>query len=92
MNEIKLDTMGVPLTPRKIENNAVKTETASSQPEAVSVTNHMSKLVSLLSDNHSIPEESARVLDMKQRIQTGEYKVDMDKLSDTLLTSGVLAL
>ncbi len=89
MNEIKLDSLGLPITHGKIEKNTKKPD-AAPQQEEVSVTNHLSQLVSLLADGQPAVEDQARVLEMKQRVQTGGYSVDIDALSAKLLTSGVL--
>lgn len=60
------------------------------QSDDVVVTNHLSKLVDLVSAAGEMPDENARVMEMKQRIKSGDYTVNIPVLSDKLLANGVL--
>lgn len=88
VHEIKMDKLMTPLSQGKITQNT-KQETPVTE-EGVTVTNSMSKLLDLISSDAQLPDENTRVMDIKRRIEAGEYKVDIDKLSAKLLSSGVL--
>ena len=89
MDEIKFDKVNTPLTHGKIQQNIPQAATDAKE-EGVVVTNHLSQLVGLLGTEDHMPDESARVADMKRRIQSNDYSVDIGALSEKLLNSGVL--
>ena len=57
------------------------------QDEDVTVTNHLSKLVTLLGRGDVSPEDNARVTATKRLIESGQYSVNISALSDKLLGS-----
>lgn len=89
VHEIKMEKLMTPLTQGKITQNT-KQEAPVTEEQGITVTNNMSKLLNLLSSDAQLPDENTRVMDIKRRIDAGEYKVDIDKLSAKLLSSGVL--
>jgi len=90
VNEIKLDKSGVNLTPASSIQQPVKQQTAAvTRDEDVTVTNHLSKLINLLGKDEATPEDSARVTATKRLIESGQYVVDVNTLSEKLLSSGL---
>lgn len=91
MSEIKLDQLGVNLTPTKLQQPTARQLAENVKTtESVTVTNHLSKLVNLLGGDEVSPEENARVAAVKTLIAAGQYKVDLNTLSDRLVNSGLL--
>lgn len=89
MNEINLDKIGVSVTPGKIEKNTKQPESVSVQnKEGITVTNNMNNLVNLI--NGPEHEEQARVVEMKERIKSGDYQVNIHQLSEKMINSGIL--
>lgn len=93
INDIKMDKVHVPqVQGAKISNG--KQPVADGQQEGVTVTNHLNSLVKLLADSSdgqpSSHSNSAAVADIKNKIQSNQYKVDFNALSEKLLGSGVL--
>lgn len=96
MNDIKLDNIGG----QKISTESARPDKAtvtSNQPvsdvqpqEGITVTSHLTKLVSLLNPTELMPNEDARVSAIKNQIQSGNYKVDINALSDKLLSNGLI--
>lgn len=89
VNEINMDKQASPVSTISLDKNTAK------QPEAnvvdgVTVSTHLSQLVNLLQSENEAPSNSA-VQDVKQKIQSGEYAIDYNALSDKLLNSGVLS-
>jgi anti-sigma28 factor (negative regulator of flagellin synthesis) len=81
MNDIKFDGM----ESLNVLTNAVKPQkrpaTASVAPEGVKI--QMASLTDLMS-TETDPAEIARMLEMKNRVQSGQYRVDTDELSKQL--------
>lgn len=90
MDEIKLNKLGTHLASAKLQQPIVKQPVETSKIEGVTVTNHMNKLVNLLGGDESSSEENARVLTAKSLVDSGQYKVDVQALSEKLLNSGLL--
>lgn len=99
MTDIKLDnvTTSKVSTQTTSNNKAVQSNTSQStaivtdvQQEGVTVTNHLAKLVNLLNGGETVANENSRVLAVKSQIQSGNYKVDINALSDKLLSSGII--
>lgn len=92
-NSINFDKINMPLTHGKMEKNSNKsTSPAKEEGAGVLVTTNLGKLIGLLSVDDGATEVNTRVMDMKNRIQNNEYKVDLNMLSDKLLNSGVLRI
>jgi anti-sigma28 factor (negative regulator of flagellin synthesis) len=87
-NRIDINKIAMALTDRKITQKAPEKQPAA-QEESVSVTNHLDKWVTLLA-SEGLPEPNTRILDLKNRIEANEYKVDVNALSDKLIGSGLL--
>lgn len=89
VDEIKLDKISVPVTTQKMDVNVDnkkdnKSVTNYDNQGDVTVTNHIGKVItSMLADNSTV-DEQARVIEMKQRVQSGSYRIDTDALSETL--------
>lgn len=81
MNDIKLDTVDHV----SVLSNTVKPQkrpaTASIAPEGVKI--HMASLTDLMSIETN-PAEMTRMLEMKNRVQAGQYRVDTDELAKQL--------
>lgn len=96
MDDMKISGGSVPLTngnvdPQKRANNETTTPpTSFIQQEGITISNHLSKLMGLVSAGESIPDDSSRVMDMKRKIQANEYSIDFNALSDKLISSGAL--
>ncbi len=90
VDHIKLDKMGVLLTPEKITQQPAKRAADSTAEEGVAVTNQLGKLVGLLTAHEQMPDEQAKVMAVKSQIEAGTYKIDIHALSEKLLSSGVL--
>lgn len=81
MNDIKfdgLDNLSVLTNPVKPQRRPA---TSSVAPEGVKI--HMASLTDLMSTETN-SAEVARVLEMKNRVQSGQYRVDTDELSKQL--------
>jgi anti-sigma28 factor (negative regulator of flagellin synthesis) len=81
-NEIKIDKsmyLGALMTqPAKVQQPEIKMN-----QESVSVSDHLSKLASLLSEDKT--RGQAEVTAARQQVEAGLYKVDVDALADKLL-------
>jgi anti-sigma28 factor (negative regulator of flagellin synthesis) len=92
MSEIKIDkvsaTQGVSA---KLSQPTMKQPAdCVKKQESVSVTNHLSQLVNLLDMEDFSPDENSRVMVTKSLVESGQYKVDVDVLSQKLLSNGLL--
>jgi anti-sigma28 factor (negative regulator of flagellin synthesis) len=92
MDEINFDRVSSPLTYGKIEQNTVNKPVVEpvKSDEGVTVSNNLNKLVELLSAGEPLVDESARVAEMKDKVQSGAYIVNIPLLSDSLMRSGIL--
>lgn len=94
MDKISFDKMAMPLTADKLKQNDVKQSPDSSalkKEEGVKVSQHLSQWVAFLSsDEETMSEESARVSEMKQKIQSGDYQINFDALSKKMIDQGVI--
>ena len=90
MDEIKVSKVAGNLPPAKSQQPVVKQDIKHAQTEAVTVTNHMSKLVNLLGADEASSDENARVSAVKKLIDSDQYVVDFNALSEKLLSSGLL--
>ncbi|MEO8400442.1 MAG: flagellar biosynthesis anti-sigma factor FlgM [Gammaproteobacteria bacterium] len=90
-NDIKIDSMGASVAPNKLQATPISRQAEQPKEEGVTVTNHLSKLVKLLSADEYAPDENARVMATKSLVEKGQYKVDVNALSEKLLNSGLLA-
>lgn len=91
MNEIKLDKVDGLLTVGTVTQNVKQAPSDEVKKEGVTVTNTLSRLVSLLNGGESIVDEHARVAETKRMIQSGNYVVNFSDLSEKILDSGVLS-
>lgn len=82
INDIKLDSLG----------NSLSTQKTSQQPQApvagktenIVVSDNVSKIAKMLVADEEISSQNSRVLEMKQKIQSGTYTIDTDALSEKL--------
>ncbi len=90
VNEIKLDKPIVPASPLQPAPAAKLLTSESTREEDVTVTNHLGKLINLLGKDDTASDESARVASTRHLIESGQYQVDVNTLSEKLLNSGLL--
>ncbi len=90
VNEIKLDALANASTLAKPVSRESKTTTAHAPHEDVTISTSLGSLVSSMIAENSTPDNSQRIIELKQQIQTNQYKVDIDqlakKLSHTILS------
>lgn len=96
INDIKMDKFNTQSAAQELSKSAVPQQTAAqTQPkEGVTVTNHLNKLKNILASNTdemTSNASAATVNNIKHLIQTNQYKVDLNALSDKLLNSGALS-
>jgi anti-sigma28 factor (negative regulator of flagellin synthesis) len=84
INDIKLDSMMPGFNQKKTEL-PVRESQNSSQKEDVTISNHLNTLVNLMAGADDVPDDSARVMQMKQQIEKNNYHVDFDALSEKLV-------
>ncbi len=87
----KLDKMER-IGPQTTLNKAITQESpVKPSSEGVVVTNHLNKLVALLaSSSNEITGDHAKIASLKSKIETGQYKINIDELADKMLTQGIL--
>ena len=92
MNDIKLDQVLMSLSAGKISQNVkpVVSDSPAKTTEGVTVTNQLSSLVNLISEDSAIPDDASRVVEMKRIVQSGDYQVNTGALADALISNGVL--
>ena len=92
VDEIKFGSVGIPLTYDGKANNTKNKEELPPEEGAVTVSNNLGKLVNLMQADAEGPDEAARVTEMKNRIQSGAYKIDPHALTEKLMDNGVIKL
>jgi len=92
VNEIKLDkSILMPATSLQQAPTHKPTQVLESTPEEdVTVTNHLNQLINLLGKEDTAPGESARVAATRRLVETGQYQVNVNTLSEKILNSGLL--
>lgn len=90
VNEIKLDKPS--MMPASLQQTSTnKTQPIESKREDdVTVTNQLGQLINLLGKEDIVPDESARIAATRQLIESGQYQVNVNTLSEKLLNSGLL--
>ncbi|MDR3476571.1 MAG: flagellar biosynthesis anti-sigma factor FlgM [Gammaproteobacteria bacterium] len=84
MNDIKIDKVNTPESPR-VRLDAPKVNVAT-KTDGIVISQHLDKMVAFLAEtNEAAPKEAERVKAMKNRIETNNYRVDVDALSDKLV-------
>jgi anti-sigma28 factor (negative regulator of flagellin synthesis) len=96
INDIKMDKFSTQPTNQDVSQQAVPQQAAAQTypKDGITVTNHLNKLKTILASNTdemTSNESSAVVNNIKYLIQTNQYKVDLNALSDKLLKSGALS-
>ncbi len=84
INDIKLDGLVPGMNPKKSDTKASETA-RSAQSADITISNQLKTLVQVLAAHDDIPDESARVSQMKQQIENNNYRVDFDALSEKLV-------
>jgi anti-sigma28 factor (negative regulator of flagellin synthesis) len=84
INDIKLDGLTPGFNQQKTDLPVRETQN-SSQIEDVTISNHLNKMVSLMAETDEVPDDSARVMQMKQQIEKNNYHVDFDALSEKMV-------
>lgn len=90
MDGIKFNGLGLPVNVAKLDKNNKTALPTEVRDENVKVTNHLGRLVGLLGPAESIPDETQRVMEMKQKIHSGNYSVDVPALADNLIKNGII--
>ena len=93
VNEIKLDKAGIPYTkvttPDPKEKSHMLSDVIKEEAD-VTVTNHMDKFIKLV-NGYDMPEQRAMSLEqIKTQIKNNSYRVNLDTLSEKLMTNGIL--
>lgn len=88
INEINMDREAHPITNHPAKN--ITSPHNTKNPEGVTVSKHLSQLANMMEADSDAPSANA-VAEAKQKIQSGNYSVDYNALSDQLLNSGVLS-
>ena len=84
INDIKLDGLNPGINPKK--SDISPREAASTAKNAdITISNHLNKMVNMLVSHEELPDETARVMQMKQQIEKNDYHVDFDALSEKLV-------
>ena len=84
INDIKLDGLTPGFNQKKTELPVRETNN-SSQKEDVTISNHLNKMVNMMAGTDEVPDDSVRVMQMKQQIEKNNYHVDFDALSEKLV-------
>lgn len=98
MEDMKISRGNVPLSNGNVDqtqkqaNDSATPSTAFIQQEGITISNHLNKLMGLISVDESIPDDAAasRMMEIKRQIQSNQYTIDFNALSDKLINSGVL--
>lgn len=101
VNDIKLDgsTTGASADANKVQQTAAANPIASSvagiaaggkKEQGVTVTNNLSSLVKIVAGSGIESDDSGRVAAVKALIQSGQYQVNHNDLTDKLLNSGLI--
>lgn len=96
INDIKMDKFNTQTATQAGSQPATAPQqaVAQAQPEGITVTNHLNKLAKVLASNAdeaTANASAATVNNIKHLIQTNQYKVDLNALSDKLMNSGALS-
>jgi flagellar biosynthesis anti-sigma factor FlgM len=83
INDIKLDSLGNSQSPKKPSDQTQAT--VQTKTESITVSDNLSNIASTMIADVEIPQDNARVLDMKNQIESGNYRVDTDALSEKLV-------
>ncbi len=93
IDDIKFDKLGMTKSsggkPAKADTH-VQSDMA--PKEGVSVKNHLQELTSLLGSTEFANSDEVRVQAVKNLIQSGQYKVNVDALSEKLLDHGLIVM
>lgn len=88
-NDMKIDAINIAaLTKSSLKDSKV----SSAQPvnnDKKTVTNNLGSLVNQLLASNNAPQQSSRVVELKEQIAKNQYKIDIDKLA-TKLTHTIL--
>ncbi len=79
IKDIKLAGI-VPATPKSSFNGPEKSAQSTTQ-EGVTISTGLSRHINSLLAENSMPDENARVAEMKHRIESNNYSIDTDKLA-----------
>ncbi|RDI39971.1 hypothetical protein [Aquicella lusitana] len=90
VNEIKLDKINSYYSSDRTTQNNSQPSPNTAQKD-VDVTNHLNDLVKSI-NTYQEPVGAASLNALKYQIEQHEYKVDLDQLSDRLLSSGLLTI
>lgn len=81
INNIKFDNINSILAPKKDQPANPQNPAAAASNDGITVSNDISKHINfLMSENYSTNEQS-RVMEMKNRIGSNSYSINMDQLA-----------
>lgn len=83
INDIKLDKIGFSETP-KVRQDA-PTKVLPEKTDGITISNHLTKMVDMLSPENADTNAAEQVKAMKKRIESNNYTVDLDALSGKLV-------
>ena len=83
INDIKLDKLGITDSPRIRQD--VQKSAVSEKTDGIVIGKSLDKMVAFLATDEEIPGDAERVKAMKNRVETNNYRVDVDALSDKLV-------
>lgn len=95
VNEIKMDKINNYLIQETMNKDTQQSAPAQSGVEKsasaeISVTNRLNDIIKTV-NTYEDPIHQAALNDIKYRVQHNEYKIDLDKLSEKLLGSGIFS-
>ncbi len=88
VNEIKLGNINTQYIKENLEQKNKSTVNSQSS-EDVTVTNQLNDLIKTV-NTYDEPIHQSKLNAIKQEIQRNDYQVDFDKLSDKLLSNGII--
>ena len=83
INDIKMNMLSITDAPKV--NHDAREVTKKAQNDSITISNHLDTMVHMMASDTPEPAESTRVQAVKNQIESGNYHVDTDALSEKLV-------